>query len=123
MPTRFQQRFQSHALPVLNREFSSQVQLRNGSDLSAAFTAIYRDQVYEVAGAEVGLFIKEVRRDFRFLVADSVIDSVAVEPARGMYVVDDEGREWEILPPDSSTAEVEVLPGGYRYLVRTKEVT
>lgn len=122
MPTRFQRRFQVHALPVLEREFSSQVQLRNGSDLSVAFTAIYKDQEYEIDGYEVGLFIKDVRRDYYLPVASCLINSVAVEPARGMFVIDEDGSEREILPPNQSKPEVELLPGGYRYLVRTKEV-
>ena len=123
MPTRFQQRFQAHGIPVLEREFQSQVQLRNGSNLSAVFTAIYRDQEYESVGAEVGLFIKEIRRDYLLPVASCVIFGRAVIPARGMYVIEDDGTEREILPPGSNIPAVELQAGGYRYLVHTKEVS
>lgn len=123
MPTRFQQRFQAHVLPVLEREFSSQVRLRSGSALSVAFTAIYRDQEYDIVGTEFGLFIKDIRRDYFLPVVSCVIDSVAIEPARGMFIIDSDGSEREILPPNEAKSEVELLPGGYRYLVRTKEVT
>lgn len=122
MPTRFQQRFQSQGLPVILREHSSQVQLRSGGDLSSAFTAKYENQVYESIEFETGLPVKTINRDYFLPVASCVINGLTVEPSRGMFIVED-AVEREILPPRPNSPAVELLAGGYRYLVHTKEVT
>ena len=122
MPTRFQSRFQTQALPVLEREHSTQIQLKNGSDLSIAFGVLSRTYPYESVGVEIGIPIKVIRRDYYLSVTDCIIDGQSVVPKRGMYIVED-GVSREIVEPNAEIPAVELEPGGFRYLVHTQEVT
>lgn len=121
MVSRFEQRFQDFAVPILEREFGVQITITRGSDVSDEFTARRCDRVYSAIGAEYGIEIKITMRDFILQVASVVVDGGAIEPRTGDRIT--EGTEvFEIQPIDQNKPSVELQAGGYEWLVHTKKV-
>lgn len=121
MPSRFEQRFQTLAIPRFNREFGVTVRFVRGVYVSEEFTARRSDLVHGAMGAEYGIELKVTMRDFILPVASLLIDGDAVEPRTGDRIM--EGDEvFEIQPPDNSLPSVELQAGGYEWLVHTKRV-
>lgn len=121
MPSLFEQRFQSRAVPMFNRTFGVAVTFLRGVGVSDEFTARRGNFDYRAIGAEYGIEIGITMRDFILPVASLVIDSVTITPRTGDRI--QEGSEvFEIQPIDQNKQSVELLPGGYEYLVHTKKV-
>jgi hypothetical protein len=121
MPSRFEERFQTLAVPNFNRHFGVTVRFIQGINVSEEFTARRNDRVHKAIGAEYGIEIKITMRDFILPVASLVIDGSQVEPRTGNRI--SEGDEvFEIQPPDEKTPSVELQAGGYEWVVHTKRV-
>lgn len=121
MPSQFEQIFQTFANPILDRVFGVTVRFQAGVNVSEEFTARRSDRIYTAIGAEYGIEIKIEMRDFMLPVASVVIDGDEVEPRTCMRII--EGEEiFEIQPIDDKRPSVELLAGGYEWLVHTKRV-
>lgn len=121
MPSRFEERFQTLAVPNFEREFGVTVRFLRGVNVSEEFTARRNDRTFKALGAEYGIEIKITMRDFILPVAAVAIDGDEVEPRTGDRI--QEGDEiFEIQPPDDNTPSVELQAGGYDWLVHTKRV-
>ena len=121
MPSRFEQRFQSRAVPKFERGFGVLVTFSRGVLVSDEFTARRNDRIHKAIGAEYGIEIRITMRDFTLPVASVVIDGETVEPRTGDRIM--EGAElFAIQPPDNNTPSVELQAGGYEYIVHTKRV-
>lgn len=111
----------------MERAFGVTVTLTSGRSVSASFTATFDIQEYESIEFETGLNIKIVSRNYRLPFADCVVGGATVEPRAGMVITeyDSDGIEvgqYEINPlPGRPAAELQ--PGGYRWLVHTKEIS
>jgi hypothetical protein len=121
MVSRFEQRFQSYAVPRLEYEFGVAVRLARGANVSDEFTVRRGDRDHTAIGAEYGIEIKITMRDFVIPVASSIIDGDAIEPRTGDRIL--EGDEiFEIQPPDMNKPSVELQPGGFEWVCHTKKV-
>jgi hypothetical protein len=118
MPSRFEQRFQRSAIPMLNREFAVDVVFSQGVLSTEAFKARRSDWNYASNGNEYSMAIEITMRDFYLPVESLVIDGEQVTPKIGNLIT--EGTDiFEIMPLDDRQS-FELLPGGYEYLVHTK---
>jgi hypothetical protein len=121
MPSRFESRFQTLAVPKLEREFGVLVRIIRGVNTSAEFTARRADREYLSIGAEYGIEIKITMRDFILQVSSSVIDGDSIEPRTGDRIM--EGLEiFEIQPIDEKKPSVELQAGGFEWICHTKKV-
>jgi hypothetical protein len=123
MPNAFETTFNTRVIPAANRGFGVSVTLSRGALTTAEFTARRNDKHHTSMGAKYGLDISVVMRDFILPVESIVIDGIAVEPKRLDIVREVETAEaFEVLQPDDNTPAVELLPGGYEWLVHTKKI-
>jgi len=121
MPSLFEQRFQSRAVPMLNRTFGVLVTFIRGVRSSSQFTARRGDRERQAIGAEWNIELSITMRDFLIPVASVVIDGDTLEPRTGDRIK--EGDEvFEISPPDDSKPSVELQAGSYEWLCHTKRV-
>jgi hypothetical protein len=121
MPSRFENRFQTLAVPSFEREFGVLVRFVRGVNVSDEFTARRNDRTYEAVGLDYGIKIKLTMRDFILPIASVVIDGDVIEPRTGDRIT--EGDEvFQIQPPDENTLSVELQAGGFDWLVHTKRV-
>lgn len=121
MPSRFEERFQTLAVPNFEREFGVTVRFFRGVNVSEEFTARRNDRTFKSLGAEYGIEVRITMRDFILPVASVAIDGDEIEPRTGDRIM--EGDEvFEIQPPDNNTPSVELQAGGYEWLVHTKRV-
>lgn len=122
MPSRFEERFRTRAVPILAREFGVTVQFCRGVYISEEFTARRSDREYQSLGAEYGIAITITMRDFVLPKASVAIDGDEVVPRTGDRII--EGDEvFEIQPPDDNTTSVELQAGLFEYIVHTKKVS
>jgi hypothetical protein len=121
MPSLFEQRFQSRAVPMLNRTFGVSVTYIRGVLVSDEFTARRGNFEHRAIGAEYGIEIGITMRDFILPVASLVLDGNTITPRTGDRI--QEGSDiFEIQPIDQNKQSVEPIAGGYEYLVHTKKV-
>lgn len=120
MPSRFDQRFNAHSIPVLNREHGVEVTLRRGGLTTAAFTARRTTREYESMGAAVGLDIKVERRAYLVPLAKCVFNGVTVEPRVG-DIVKEGTDEWVLHHPNDGVPAAEQV-NEYEWQVYTKAV-
>jgi len=106
---------------MLNREFGVLVFLSRGAMSTVEFTARRNDKVYKAIGAEYGIEVEILMRDFIIPLASLVIEGDVVTPRTGDRIT--EGLEsFEISPPDNNTPSVKLIEGGYEWLVHTKRI-
>jgi hypothetical protein len=117
----FDSAFRSFAIPALSRFFGASVTFVRGSSTSAAFKARRGDREFKSIGAEYGLEVTLLMRDFMLPIASLVIDDVVVEPRVGDRIVDGD-ETFEIQPPDENRPAVEKPPGSSDWLVHTKKI-
>lgn len=120
----FQETFNARVIPAGNRAFGVEVTLTQGAGTSEPFTAQWESIENQVVGEE-GFLSKVVSRVFMFDVGDAVVAGAVVEPRRGdvLNVTEANGSivRFELLPEGQLPA-VELMAGGYRWLVRAKQV-
>ena len=107
----------------LEQSYGVSVVLVRGSLESAPFTATWERVEYEVSDHE-GFLSKRTSRDFVFPIGAAVLGSEAVEPRSGDRLrITENGieQEFEVVPMDKLPA-AELMPGGFRWRVRTKKV-
>ena len=123
MPNVFETTFNERVIPAANRGFGVLVTLSRGANTTAQFTARRTDRFFKSMGAQYGLDIDVEMRDFIVPVQLMVIDGIAVEPKK-LDVVREiaTGEAFEVLQPNDDTPAVELLPGGYEWLVHTKKI-
>ena len=121
MGSRFDSAFRSFAIPALAQYFGASVQFVRGELTSVAFTARRGDREYKSIGAEYGLEVTMLMRDFMLPIASLVLDDVLVEPRVGDRIIDDD-ETFEIQPPDENRPAVEKPPGSSDWLVHTKKI-
>lgn len=115
---------EAYGAPMLEQGFGVQVRLQHGSQTTDEFTATWENKVYQVADSE-GFLTSFESRDFTFAKADAAISSQAFEPRAGDLITlteNESGAVYELLPVGTALPAVELMPGGYRYLVHTKRV-
>lgn len=123
MPSMFERRFNERSVPMLNRTFGVEVVVINGVRTSEPFTARRDVAAHTSIGAKYGIEVKVVMRDFYLPVSAVAFDGVAVEPKRLFQVCEVEtGETFEVQSPNDSTLAVELLPGGFEWLVHTKKL-
>lgn len=123
MPSRFETRFQNQSIPRLNRTFGVSVTLARGALTTASFTARRNERQFKSMGGQYGLDIDVEMRDFILPVASVVIDGVTAEPKKLDVVCEiATGETFEVLQPTDNIPAVELLPGGYEWLVHTKKI-
>lgn len=121
MPSRFETAFQERTTPVAMRAFGVLVVLSRGVMSTAEFTARRNDKVYKAIGAEYGIEVEILMRDFVIPLASLVIEGDVIAPRTGDRIT--EGLEsFEISPPDNNTPAVQLIEGGYEWLVHTKRI-
>ncbi len=121
MPNLFETSFNDRALLAGNRAFGVSVTFTRGAAKTASFTARRSGKEHAGLREDFGLEVKITMRDFWLSVASIVLDGRTVAPVIGDRIT--EGSEvFEIQPPDDNKKAVELLAGGYEYLVHTKRV-
>lgn len=119
----FQETFNERVMPASNRAFGMEVTLKHGAGETAAFTATWSNLQYEIVSNE-GFSTLFVGRSWDFPATVATIGGTAFEPRAGDRICVTENGvacEFELLPVADQPA-AELLPGGYRYRVRTKRV-
>jgi hypothetical protein len=119
--SRFDTRFDSHALPVHNRETGVLITLSTGVISTGEFTARREIATHLVMGQEFGLEVRVSMRDYRIKATDLVVDGATIEPRTG-YTITEGAEVFEILPPDDNTPSCERTAGGLEWLVHTKRI-
>ena len=120
MTSRFDDRYQNQAIPVLDREFSVSVTFSRAGIVTTAFSARRGSRQHVAMGAEIGIEVKVEQRDYLLPIADVVINGAEVEPRAGDLVIEG-STTWKIHFPDDSTPAAEKL-GEYEWNVHTKLV-
>lgn len=120
----FQETFNARVIPAGNRAFGVQATLTQGAGTSEPFTAQWESIENQVVNDE-GFLSKVVSRVFMFDVGDPQINGVVVEPRRGDRLTVTEANGGSVgfeLLPEADLPAVELMAGGYRWLVRAKQV-
>lgn len=120
----FQESFNARVIPAGNRAFGVQVTLTQGAGTSEPFTAQWESIDNQVVDGE-GFLSKVVSRVFMFDRSDAVIGDVEVEPRRGDRLDVTEANGTVVgfeLAPEGQMPAAELMAGGYRWLVRAKQV-
>lgn len=119
--SRFDQRFETYAIPQQNREHGYDVQLRRGNLVSASFIArTHYERRHEELGQDIGLSIATEYQAWLLPIASCVLSSQTVVPQAGDQVL--VGSEvWEIHHPDNSTPPAE-KHGEYEWRVHCRLV-
>ncbi len=107
----------------LELSYGVSVVLVRGSLESAPFTATWERVEYDVSDHE-GFLTKRTSRDFVFPVGAAVLGNEVVEPRSGdrLRIAENSvDQEFELVPMDKLPA-AELMPGGFRWRVRTKKV-
>jgi hypothetical protein len=123
MPNAFETTFQQRVIPAANRGFGVEVTLSRGVQTSEPFTARRNEKTHKSEGGKYGLDINVVMRDWILPVASVVVDGSQIEPRRLDVILEIATSErFEVLQPDENTPAVELMPGGYEWLVHTKKI-
>ena len=121
MGSRFDTAFRLFARPALARFFGVSVQFVRGNSTSALFTARRGDREYKSVGAEYGIEVTILMRDFMLPIESVVLNDETIEPRVGDRIVDGD-ETFEIQPPDENRPAVEKPPGASDWLVHTKRI-
>ena len=106
---------------ALNDTFGVSVVLSRGVVSTASFTAEWREDNEEIIGDD-GFPVLVRHREYIVKASDVVLSGSTVEPREGDRIEDaDNSKNYEALRRSDQPA-VELLPGGYRYVIRVKEV-
>lgn len=119
----FQETWESRVTTPAERAFGVSARLWRGEEATEAFTAIWEKQAFAVMEAE-GFATSGHLRAFQFEITAMKIGGQQIEPRKGDRVVITENEteaKFEIAPMGELPA-VELMPGGYRWKVRTKRV-
>lgn len=127
MPTRFQNRFTAHAVPVLEREHSVEVVLIRKGVRTAVFSARHGQRISVALGASLGLDIKHDTMIWKLPVGDVVLDGTETRPQpkdQLREVLDgvDQAEIWEVFAPDSSTPPADLSHSRYDWVTQTQLV-
>lgn len=123
MPNTFETTFNERVLLAGNRAFAVDVTLSRGALTTASFKARRNERQYKSMGAQYGINVNIEMRDFILPVASVVLDGVAVEPKKLDVIYEvSTGESFEVLQPSDDVAAVELLPGGYEWLVHTQRL-
>jgi hypothetical protein len=107
----------------LEQSYGVPVVLVRGWLESAPFTATWERVEYDVSDHE-GFMVKRSSRDFVFRIGVTAFGGEVAEPRSGDRLrVTENGvdQEYELVPMDKLPA-AELMPGGFRWRVRTKKV-
>ena len=118
MTSRFDDRFQNHGVPVVNREFSVTVCFSRGSITSPDFSARRGQRSHESMGGVIGLDVRVERRDYILPIASTTVDGRTVEP-RATDRITEGSSVWEVHYPDDTTPAAEKL-GEYEWVAHTR---
>lgn len=117
--SRFEQRFEAHAIPALEREFSVQVTLHRGALATTAFCARRNERLTEVMGSEIGISARIDVREYLLPVSDVVIGGQTLSPQPGDKIHDGE-EWWQIFYPDDGTMAVKRETGEHDWIVQVQ---
>lgn len=115
---------EAYSAPVLEQGFGVSITIQRGGKTTEPFTATWEKKVYQVADSE-GFLTSAESRDFTFAIGDVAFNGTSFEPHTGNLISLSENEisvQYEVLPIGQLPA-VELMPGGYRWLVHTKRVT
>jgi len=122
MPATFSNRYEAHAIPMLEREHGDQdVCLLRGALSTATFTARRVSRSVIAMGQELDLEIKTQRRAYLAKKTSIVIEDIQCEPRQGDVLVID-GEKWRVDPPDNSTPPAEEARGGFDWRIHVQKV-
>lgn len=123
--TAFHRMFERAAAPALDALFSAQASfVRAGVAVVEEFTARWGMQEYEVVDTE-GLLTKVSSREFVIAISELQADGSPITPRAGDRIeLTENGMSLAFEIATAGTmAAVERMPGGYRWRVRTKQVS
>lgn len=122
MPNAFERTFNERVIPAANRGFGVEVVVSFGVQTSEPFTARRSAKDYRSEGSKYGIEVAKTLRDYLLPVASVVFHGAQVEPKKLFVVHETEtGESFEVLAPDEDTPAVELMPGGYEWLVHTRK--
>ena len=145
MPSKAQDLIEN-AMSVIESWHGVVVKVTDGVNTSDAFVAVLKISPDESIDHKTGFPVQLSQRSYKFSESDLVLNSAEVQPRSGWHVIEYEydsddsvqdqatafndgtiamtehGR-YEIHSPGSGKPAVELCSGGYRWLVRTSEVT
>lgn len=118
--SRFSQRFQTHAVPQLNREHGHDANLRRGRLLTGDLVARkHLERRHEAMGQEIGISVKVERQSWLIPISSCTLNGVAITPQSGDELL--VGAEvWEVHAPDDGTPPSEKHRNGYYWVVHTR---
>jgi hypothetical protein len=123
MASQVDQMLEIYGAAQLAQSYGVPVVLLRGGLASAPFTATWERVEYDVSDHE-GFMVKRTSRDFVFPTGVTVLANELVEPRSGDRLrLSENGvdQEYELVPMDKLPA-AELMPGGFRWRVRTKQV-
>lgn len=133
MPSKFEQRYNRDAVPVLDREHAVPVVVAYGAMLTAWMYARRNGPQHLAMGQELGLDEAAIKvQERKFILPTSgllwVVTGETFTPRTGMNVIEGElidsefkpSTRWTMMAPDDSTPPSEIQAGGYEWLVHTK---
>lgn len=122
MPNAFERTFNERVIPAANRGFGVEVVVSFGVQTSEPFTARRSAKDYRSEGSKYGIEVAKTLRDYLLPVASVAFEGAQVEPKRLFVIHETEtGESFEVLAPDEDTPAVELMPGGYEWLVHTRK--
>jgi hypothetical protein len=122
MPNAFERTFNERVIPAANRGFGVEVVVSFGVQTSEPFTARRSAKDYRSEGSKYGIEVAKTLRDYLLPVASIVFQGAQVEPKKLFVVHETEtGESFEVLAPDEDTPAVELMPGGFEWLVHTRK--
>lgn len=117
--SRFDERFETYAVPQQQREHGYDVTLRRGNLTSATFIARkFYERRHEDLGGEIGVSVRDEFQAWLLPIASCVLANETVIPQLGDCVMDGD-ETWKVHPPDNSTPAVEKV-GEYDWRVHTR---
>lgn len=118
--SRFDERFQTYAVPQQNREHGFDAVLRRGNLNTESFIARrHYERRHEAMGQEIGLSVKVEQQSWLIPLSACTMSGQTVKPQAGDQLVI--GSDvWEVHAPDNGTPPRERHTGGYYWIVHTK---
>lgn len=118
--SRFDDRFNTYAVPQQNREHGSDATLRRGNLLSSSFIARKQfSREHSAMGQEIDISVKVEQQSWLIPISACTLSGETTVPqASDELLVNSE--VWVIHAPDDGTPPVEKHTDGYHYVVHTR---
>lgn len=117
----FASRYNTRAIPVLNREFAVSVLFVRGTLTSKPMTARRAARFTISMGQELDVGIRTEQREYLLPLTGCILDGVQVQPLAGDVVI--EGSEhWEVFVPDEATQASELSSTSHDWITQVRRI-